>query len=59
LQAKSYARRLNSKAFGLCSVEGTWISSLKEEFEFEKLTNFGWRDLEKNENWQKIKQYFK
>ena len=31
-QAKSYARRLDSRAFGLVAVEGIWISSKKSDF---------------------------
>lgn len=59
LQAKSYARRLNSLAFGLCAVEGIWISSLKDGFEFEKLEFFGWQDLKEVQNWERVKSAFK
>lgn len=59
LQAKSYARRLNSQAFGLVSVEGIWISSIKDNFEFEKLQNFGSLDIKNPEKWVQIKHFFK
>jgi|688.fasta_scaffold14359_6 hypothetical protein len=58
LQAKSYARRLNSRVFGLCAVEGVWISTLKNHFEFEKIIHFAWKSLEDQENWLMIKKVF-
>jgi hypothetical protein len=58
LQAKSYARRLDSLVFGICSVEGIWISTLRDKFEFEKLQFLKWTDLKENQNLQKIKRLF-
>jgi hypothetical protein len=58
LQAKSYARRLNSQAFGLCTVEGIWASCLKDEFEFKIIIFFSWKDLKNTEKWSKIKYSF-
>jgi hypothetical protein len=58
LQAKSYARRLNSSAFGLCAVEGIWISNSKDGFDFEKLEFLKWGDLKENTNWVKLKNFF-
>ena len=59
LQAKSYARRLNSFAFGICSVEGVWVSSSKDGFDFEKLEYFSWQDLKQEEKWMKLKMCFR
>jgi hypothetical protein len=58
LQAKSYARRLNSKAFGLCAVEGIWVSTLKDKFDFEIMNHFQWGEINENSHWRNLKKYF-
>ena len=58
-QAKSYANRLQSKAFGLISVEGIWISSKKSDFEFNKLQKYSWNELKNLEKWLEIKSFFR
>ncbi len=45
-QAKSYALRLQSNAFGLVSKEGIWLSFASEDFSLKKLTHHTWKDLQ-------------
>ena len=57
-QAKSYARRLDSKVFSLVAVEGIWISSRNDDFEYRKLQKFTWQEVGETSNWVKIKDLF-
>ena len=58
-QAKSYARRLNSLAFGLIAVEGVWISQKEDDFEFSKIKNYSWLELKNSQNWAELKKVFR
>lgn len=59
LQAKSYAQRLQSKAFGIVSVEGIWVINSKDGFQFEKLTRLSWNDLKNSEQLKILKKHFR
>lgn len=54
-QAKSYALRLQSNAFGLVSKEGIWLSFASEDFSLKKLTQYTWKDLQDPDCLHKVK----
>ncbi len=46
-QAKSYALRLQTKAFILVAKEGLWIFSLKHNnYDFNKFVHYSWNELQ-------------
>lgn len=59
LQAKSYARRLLSKGFGLVSKEGIWISFEEDSFLFDKIKSYSWADLENPDVFNEVKLILK
>jgi hypothetical protein len=59
VQNKSYALRLKSQALGLISVDGVWISRATDNFDWEKVQEFTWSDLNKDsETLMKLRQVF-
>lgn len=57
-QAKSYAIRLQTKGFGLVSIEGVKIWTAASHFDFDKLISRSWEELEMPEKMGKLKILF-
>ena len=57
-QAKSYAIRLQTKGFGLVSIEGIKIWTAASHFDFDKLISCSWEELEMPEKMGKLKILF-
>ena len=57
-QAKSYATRLSCKGFALVSMEGVWISWQDENFSFDKVKKYSWKDLKNTDIFGKFKSLF-
>ena len=60
-QAISYALRLQTKGFGLVSLEGVkiWLADEHNHFNFEKGIHYSWEDLETPEKLGKVRLLFK
>lgn len=54
LQAKSYARRLNSIGFGIISLEGVSVFLENDKFNFDRKYQYTWEDLETLDNWNEL-----
>ena len=57
-QAKSYAIRLQTKGFGLVSIEGVKIWTAASHFDFDKLISCSWEELEMPEKMGQLKILF-
>lgn len=55
LQAKSYAKRLSSKGFGLISCEGVWLFLEADNFNFSKSYFYTWNDVKKIDKFNELK----
>ena len=60
-QAISYAVRLQTKGFGLVSLEGVkiWMADERGHFDFEKGIRYSWEELETPEKLGKVRLLFK
>jgi len=58
-QAKSYALRLQSKAFGLVAIEGVWFVTAEDGFRFERLRHLTWEQLGSSDSLAVLKQAFR
>lgn len=58
-QVKSYALRLQSRAFGLIAIEGVWFVTEKEEFRFDRLRHFTWEQLASPDALAELKRAFR